>query len=248
MKRDNRWQVTLIFILIALAAAVYYIHFLIFRDAHHIFLYFVGDVGFVFVEVLLVTLVIHRLLHHREQKALRNKLNMLIGAFFSETGTELLGKVAEFDADVHRISPALAAPSDWSEREFLNIRGSIAKHESALDGTGRDLESLKDYLLEKKPFLLDLLQNPNLQENEPFTNLVWAVYHLTEELLHRGDLKDLPPADRRHLIEDIQCVYPLLTVQWMDYMKHLRTDYPHRFSLASRTNPFDKETSVTVHS
>ncbi len=239
MKRENRWQVTLAFILIALATAVYYIHFLIFRDAHHIFLYFVGDVAFVFFEVLLVTLVIHRLLHHREQKALRNKLNMLIGAFFSETGTELLSKFAEFDADVHRISPSLAVPSDWSEREFLNIRGNIDKHEPAMDGTSSDLEALKDYLLEKKPFLLDLLQNPNLQENEPFTNLVWAVYHLTEELLHCGELKELPPEDSRHLVEDIKCVYPLLTVQWMNYIKHLRTGYPRRFSLANRTNPFN---------
>jgi hypothetical protein len=246
MKKENRWQVTLAMILIALAAAVYYIHFLIFRDAHHIFLYFVGDVGFVFFEVLMVTLVIHRLLHHREQKALRNKLNMLIGAFFSETGTELLGKLASFDADVHRISPVLAVPSDWSEREFLNIRGSIDRHASAMDGTSGDLESLKNYLLEKKPFLLDLLQNPHLQENEPFTNLVWAVYHLTEELLHRGELKDLPPADRRHLVEDIKFVYPMLAVQWMDYMKHLRTDYPYRFSLATRTNPFDELASVEV--
>jgi hypothetical protein len=247
MKRDIRWQVALAFILIALAMSVYYIHFLIFRDVHHILIYFVGDVGFVFFEVLLVTLVIHRLLHHREQKALRNKLNMLIGAFFSETGTELLGKFAAFDANVHRISRSLALPSDWSEREFLNIRGNIDKHESAMDGKSRDLESLKDYLREKKPFLLDLLQNPNLQENEPFTNLVWAVYHLTEELMHRRDPKDLPPTDYRHLVEDIKCVYPLLTVQWMDYIKLLRTDYPHRFSLASRTNPFDKEASVEVN-
>lgn len=246
MKRENRWQVTLALILIALATAVYYIHFLIFRDVHHIFLYFVGDVAFVFFEVLLVTLVIHRLLHHREQKALRNKLNMLIGAFFSEAGTELLGKLAAFDTDVHRISPVLAAPSDWSEREFLNIRASIHEHKSAIGGTDSDLESLKNYLLVKKSFLLDLLQNPNLQEDEPFTNLVWAVYHLAEELLHRGGLKDLPPADRVHLVEDIKSVYPLLTVQWMDYMKHLRTDYPHRFSLATRTNPFDKEASVQV--
>ncbi len=246
MKRENSWQVTLAIILIALAAAVYYVHFLIFRDVHHIFLYFVGDVGFVFFEVLLVTLVIHRLLHHRERKALRNKLNMLIGAFFSETGTELLRRFAAFDTHVHRISRSLAVPSDWSEREFLNIRGSIEKHKSAMDGTNGDLESLKDYLLEKKPFLLDLLQNPNLQENEPFTDLVWAVYHLTEELLHRGNLKSLPPADYRHLVEDIKRVYPLLTVQWMDFMKHLRTDYPHRFCLARRTNPFDKEASVEV--
>lgn len=246
MKRELNWQVTLALVLIALAAGVYYIHFLIFRDVHHIFLYFIGDVGFVFFEVLLVTLVIHRLLHHREQRALRNKLNMLIGAFFSETGASLLGMLADFDADSHHIAQHLDAPDDWSEKEFLNIREIVGKHDSTINGKRGDLEALNKHLREKKALLLDLLQNPTLLENEPFTNLVWAVFHLTEELAHRSDLKNLPDTDSRHLAEDIRRVYHLLMVQWMDYMNHLKTDYPYLFSMAARTNPFDQEASVEV--
>lgn len=57
---------------------------LFFRDPHHIFLYLIGDIAFVFIEVLLVTLIIHQLLSRREKQAMLKKLNMVIGAFFSE--------------------------------------------------------------------------------------------------------------------------------------------------------------------
>ena len=68
----KKWQVFLGLILIALSTLVYLVHFFIFRDAHHIFIYLIGDIAFVFFEVLLVTLVLHQLLHYREKKALLN--------------------------------------------------------------------------------------------------------------------------------------------------------------------------------
>ena len=67
--------------LLALAAFFYFIHFLIFRDAHHIFIYMVGDIAFVPIEVLLVTLIIHRYLDQREKRALLRKMNMLSALF-----------------------------------------------------------------------------------------------------------------------------------------------------------------------
>jgi len=246
MENNYKWQVTLAIVLIALTGAVYYVHFLIFRDPHHIFLYFIGDVAFVFFEVLLVTLVIHRLLHHRKQKAVRDKVHMLTGAFFSETGTELLRQLADFDEQLHKISQDLVKPNDWSEVEFLDIRQTVKKHNPAIDSKTFDLDALNKYLQRHKPFLLDLIQNQSLLQDEPFSNLVWAIFHLTKELEHRQDLKHLPDSDRRHLAEDIKRVYQELIIQWMDYMQHLKDDYPHLFSLAGRTNPFNRLASVDV--
>lgn len=49
-------------LLLLLSVLFYVLHYAIFHDAHHIFIYFVGDVAFVFIEVLLVTLIIHQIL------------------------------------------------------------------------------------------------------------------------------------------------------------------------------------------
>ena len=64
-------------ILLLLSILVYFLHYLIFRDSHHIFIYLVGDIAFVFVEVLLVTLIIHHLLEQMARKARLKKLNMV---------------------------------------------------------------------------------------------------------------------------------------------------------------------------
>ena len=246
MKRILNWQFLLGLILVVLSTVVYYMHFLIFRDAHHIFIYLLGDIAFVFLEVLLVTLVLHQLLHFREKKTMLKKLNMVIGAFFSEVGTELLKTFAAFDTEAFKITKKLIVTNDWSEKEFLKICKLAKKHECSIDSSRTDLEKIKNFLKGEKQFLLTLLENPNLLEHESFTNLLWSVFHLTEELIHRRNLKDLPEPDYKHIEGDIKRVYHLLIAEWLDYMKHLKSNYPYLFSLAVRTNPFDKNASVEV--
>lgn len=241
MDRDPGWQRFHILVLVGLSIALYFLHFLIFRDLHHISIFLLGDIAFVFFEVLLVAMVIDRILHRREQKVLKARRYMLTGAFFSEMGTELLRRFGAFDADSREIAPHLATPSDWSEAAFLDIRRTVERHEPDMCCRDHDLECFRSFLLENRSFLLDLLQNPDLVHAEEFANLVWAVFHLTKELQHRPDLRDLadlPESDRDRLTEDMKQVYQLLLLQWTAYMNHLRTEYPHLFAMAERTNPF----------
>jgi len=246
MKRVFTWQVLLGLSLIALSVLVYFIHYLIFRDAHHIFIYLIGDIAFVFLEVLLVTLVLHQLLQYREKKVMLNKLNMVIGAFFSEVGGELLKTFSDFDTESSKMTQKLLIKNESFEKEFLKICKSIKNHNYNIDSKRGNLENIKNFLKEKRQFLLNLLENPNLLEHEAFTNLLWAVFHLTEELTHRRSLNELPETDYQHLAGDIKRAYHLLIIEWLYYMKHLKTNYPYLFSLAVRTNPFDTNASVEV--
>jgi len=88
--KEIKWQLILGMILVSLSVLLYLFHYIIFKDMHHIFIYLVGDIAFVPIEVFLVTVIIHRLLNEREKKTLLTKLNMVIGAFFSEVGTKPL--------------------------------------------------------------------------------------------------------------------------------------------------------------
>jgi hypothetical protein len=76
--------------LVLLAGVLHFIHYLLFRDMHHIFLYLVGDIAFLPLEVLFVVLIVERFLSRREQNLKLQKLNMVLGAFFSELGNYLL--------------------------------------------------------------------------------------------------------------------------------------------------------------
>jgi len=99
-ERFLNWQVILGISLITLSAVLYFLHYVIFKDAHHIVIYLLGDIAFVPIEVLLVTLLIHRLLEAREKRAMLKKLNMVIGVFFSEVSTVLL---KSFSGDVKNL-------------------------------------------------------------------------------------------------------------------------------------------------
>jgi len=245
MKYFN-WMFILVLSLIGASLLFYLLHYAIFRDAHHIFIYLLGDIAFVPFEVLLVTLIIHRLLQEREKLAILSKLNMVIGTFFSEVGTRLLGLFSEFNPHTDKISKDLILDKDWSEDEFTGVSRRLKSYDYIVDIRQGNLKELSSFLLGKRSFLLGLLQNPNLLEHESFTELLWAVFHLNEELAHREDVGQLPDKDYDHLAGDIKRAYILLISQWLDYMKHLKDNYPYLFSLSMRTNPFDKNASPVI--
>ncbi|NTV05849.1 MAG: hypothetical protein HGA59_04995, partial [Chlorobiaceae bacterium] len=70
-----------------------------------------------------------------------------------------------------------------------------------------------------------------------FTDLLWAAFHITEELGARKSFDRLPPSDKEHINGDIRRVFGHLIREWVLYMQHLKEDYPYLFSLAVRLNP-----------
>jgi hypothetical protein len=240
------WEIRFGLFLVLLSALLYLLHYALFMDSHHIFIYLLGHIAFVPIEVLLVALILHRLLDMREKRAMLNKLNMVIGAFFSEVGGDLLTYFSKYDINLDKIRKELVITDKWSEQEFVDLSKRLKDYEYDVDIQNIDLGHLRNSLVGHRNFLLRLLENPNLMEHESFTELLWAVFHLTEELAKRGDLKQLPDTDYAHLSGDIKRAYTQLIHEWLDYMEHLKDNYPYLFSLAMRTNPFDPDASPIV--
>jgi hypothetical protein len=245
MKRIG-WQVTLGIGLVLLSAALYTVHYTLFHDKHHIFIYLVGDVAFVPIEVLLVTLIIHRVLTAREKRARMQKMNMVIGTFFSEAGTYLLTVFSDHDPDLDSIRKDLLVTGEWSDRKFGEAWRELRTYTYDVDMARINLGELRDYLKSRRDFLVRLLENPMLLDHESFTGLLRAVFHLTEELEARPDFRTLPQTDVGHLAGDIHRAYYNLVMQWLLYMKYLKTTHPYLFSLAMRTNPFDRSAAPVV--
>lgn len=124
----------------------------------------------------------------------------------------------------------------------------LLHHNYNVDIKKVDFLSLRDFLKQQRSFLVRLLENPILLEHVTFTDLLRAVFHLTEELESRHNFVDLPVTDISHLTGDIQRVYALLVIQWLEYMRYLKKNYPYLFSLAMRKNPFDEKASPIVRS
>lgn len=247
MKKTPPWRLWITLILLALSAATYAIHYLIFRDLHHIFLYMIGDFGFLFIDVLLVILIIERLLSQREKRTLMKKLNMVIGTFFSELGLELMTRFAAFSRGHSELKTKLEIQPTWGKADFqAAIRESRAfPYDVSVDG--EKLKPLQDFLIEKRSFMLHLLDNPSLLEHESFTDMLWAVFHLAEELAWRGsEIGRLPRADYLHLAQDLKRAYSRIVSEWLSYTRHLKESYPFLFSLAARVNPFSPQPSAVI--
>ena len=244
--KQIKWQLLFGLALVMLSALWYFAHYLLFHDVHHILIYLIGDIAFVPIEVLLVTLIIHQLLDRKEKHARLEKLNMVIGTFFSEVGTTLLTRFSDHDPGLDGIKKGLIVTGDWSDQDFSSADKHLRNYEFGIDMEQIDLDQLRDFLIERRNFMVRMLENPVLLEHESFTELLRAVFHLTEELAYREDVTQLPNSDRAHLAGDIKRTYTILCDSWLDYMKHLQGNYPYLFSLAMRTNPFDQEASPVV--
>lgn len=240
------WKIFLGLSLIALSVLLYALNYLIFRDANYMFRLFLAQLGFLPISVLLVTIIINQLLSQRARAAKLRKLNMVIGAFFSEVGTDLLKIFSGYDRKLADFQGGIKNLPDWSDRDLAGFQQRLGNFGFEIAIGEGDLEPLRDFLGAKRDFLLRLLENPNLLEHDSFANLLLAVFHLTEELTQRRDFEHLTAGDREHLPGDIERAYVSLISEWLAYMRHLQKNYPYLFSLAWRTNPFDPEASAVI--
>src|SRR5574340_261318 len=116
-------------------------------------------------EVLFVTLILHSFLERREREEMMHKLNMVIGAFFSEVGAEVLKRVAAMD-QVVEVREHLIFTAKWDAARYEAAKKAVAAYDYDVQPTPSELRELRDFMVSKRQFLLGLLQNPNLLEHE----------------------------------------------------------------------------------
>ncbi|HBQ64895.1 MAG TPA: hypothetical protein DD727_08285 [Clostridiales bacterium] len=233
-------------LLLLLSVLIYLVQIQIFRKAGDTLFYFLQDLAFLPLQILFVTLIVNRILVDREKREKLKKLNMVISTFFVQTGTEIIRNFSRFNENASELSGHLKISGRWDPPDYMAAERGLRSFKFEINSRRQDLARLRTLLDESRPFLLSLLDNANLLEHDTFTDMLWAVFHVTDELFCREDLSTLPESDLNHLSGDIERAYRLLLLEWLQYMRHLKTDYPYLFSLAVRKNPFDPEASVII--
>ena len=132
MNKKISWKFFTAVILIIFSIVVYIINYFIFKNSRDIFFYLTLDIAFLPVNVLLVTLLIDTLLNQREKKSMLNKLNMVIGVFFSETGIALIRSFNTYFGDIEKISESLSKINKWNKKDFAKFKLNIHHHESKI--------------------------------------------------------------------------------------------------------------------
>jgi hypothetical protein len=246
MWKRNRWFIVVGLILVGLSATLHYVHYLIFHDAHHVLIYLAGDIAFIPLEVFLVAVVIERVLSKHERDERLQKMNMPIGMFFGEVGTELLACLVQFVRDREQLMFGLNVQSGWRASTFRKGEADARAWAYEVSVPPEGLRQLRDLLGPHRDLLLMLLGNPNLLEHEQFTDLLSAIFHLMEELGVRPSFEGLPDSDMAHLANDARRVLSNLTVAWLQDCRHLQSEYPYIFSVVVRTHPLQENPDPVV--
>lgn len=246
MISNRNWLILFALSLCCSSFLLFLLHYIIFHDIHHILIYTIHDLAFLPLEVLLVTLILHQMLEYRAMKNKLNKLNMVIGVFFSEIGTPLLRYFSEHDRDHTEKITFFSSMKTWDTPQYQKKQKEIMSLPCSVTITCTELIPLRNLLVMKEELLVRMLENPVLLEHESFTDVLQAVFHLTEELKHRGECTNLPESDVDHVSGDINRAYSMMIPVWLSYLGYLKIHYPYLHSLAVRTNPFTETEDVII--
>jgi hypothetical protein len=229
----------LIGLLLAFSLLVFLIQYFVFHRTGETVFYFLQDLAFVPISVLLVTLGLNTVMvrHERQQKL--DKVSLLINEFYAEAGYDLLVFWKNMITAVNDLGSRLQPGDNWCDQDFRAAAKFLAQHPVAVTAVQPDdLLRLHELLKEKKSQILHLFENASLMEHDKFTDMLWAVYHVHDELRSRGVFDHLPERDLAHLAGDIQRGGQALLLEWINSMRLLKANYPYLFSLAVRKSPF----------
>lgn len=226
-------------LLLLLSFFIYYLQIYIFNNTEQTLFYLFQDLAFLPISVILISYVLQKYSKNKEKEENFKKLQIVVSAFYSELGTTLIRKISVFDKNLTLFKEKVDLRNEIDSNEKKTKLNQIIKFDYDMDIEISDLEDLKSFLTSKKTYITRMFENPNMLEHSRFLEMLWAVFHILDELENREDLNKLPLNDKKHLDNDLKRAYPLLIIEWLEYMYYLNKEYPYLYSLAIRKSPFE---------
>ena len=251
MNEHKSWKIKFSILMVILIIIIYGSNYLVLGDAEHIISYIWTHLGFIPVDILVVAFLLDEIIERKEKEAMLEKLDMIMSTFFSELGNDLITQLSsanKYKAD----TSYLKSIKNWDDKDYENRLNEIKninidfKADISPENREEYLTNIRELLVSKREFIVNLINNPNLLEKEEFSSLLNAILHLDEELEHRPDLSLVTDTDFNHLNGDMQRVYNRLVHEWIYYLRYLNKHYPYMIALIIRTNPFDETADVYV--
>ncbi len=238
MKSFKLTMCQLIVVLVICSLITYALHYLIFRDFHHIAIFFVHDLAFLPLEVILVSLGLDRLIESTHENEVKSKMSIIETLFFNESGSHILRYLIRFDPNAERLSAMLDLNMEWRSSQYAAAERQLKLYPFELDTEKLDFYGIHYHLNERMDFYRNILENPAMTQSNQFTEMVMNIYLLGEELEDRTDLYDLSAEDRRFLGDLVRQIYRELTEYWLDNAYNHSLHNKHRLHRLVATNPF----------
>ena len=112
----------IVFLLLGASLVLYVLHYLIFRDLHHIGIFFLHELAGMPLEVILVSLFLDRLIEKTHEEENQSKLSIIETLFFNESGGNMLRYLSTFDPNFSLLSDILAVRMDWKSVDYQSAK------------------------------------------------------------------------------------------------------------------------------
>ena len=244
--KKNLFLIWLVLVLLAISIGLYIVFSLIFGNMRATNENLASAAIFLPIQLIIVVVIVDRLIENRDKQIKLDKLNVVAGVFFSELGERMLTSFNCAARDRDRLFRALGIKASWTLKEFKAADAFSKGISNEINVHQVDLEAIKVLLQENRPFLVLLLENPTLLEHDGFTDMVLSILHLADELIARNSLNNLPKNDINHIEVDINRAYSSTVAEWLEYMRHIKSDYPFLYSLYVRIHPFQENPSAII--
>jgi len=232
-----RVNTILVGILTISSVVIYFIQYLIFHRVEDTFFYMFQDLAFIPIQVAIVTIVINRFLNIMEKRKKVKKVNVIISTFFVEVGTSIMAAMSVFNRHHNNFCETIDI-KELSRNKKNYIKKLVTELKYDIYADPDKLERLASIMAENKAYMLRMLENSNLLEHDSFTDMLWSVFHVADELQSRGNLKDLDKGDIDHLSNDLLRAYSAMVLEWINYITYLHDEYPFLYASAIKNNPF----------
>ena len=228
----------IVILLICTSAALYVLHYLIFRDLHHIGIFFLHDLAGMPLEVILVTLFFDRIIEKAHEEENQSKLSIIETLFFNESGGNMLRYLSAFDTNFPQLAEILRVSMDWKSADYQNAKVRVKGYSFHLDVDKVDFFGLHYHLDERHAYYRNILENPALTQSSEFTEMVMKIYLIWEELDCRTDLYNLDPEEKHYLGELLTEIYEELVEYWLDNAYNHSIHNRPRLRRLIETSPF----------
>lgn len=220
-----------------LSICIYYIQYTLYHDSETTVFYFLQDLAFVPVQVVMVTLILNRFLSIIESRKKAKKINVIISTFFVEAGISVLTALAVFNRNNDGLRLILGTEG-FDRKKAVLLKKQVREFGYDIEASPENLRELVAVLDKYRDYMLNMLGNDNLLEHDSFTDMLWAAFHVADELKTRDNLDGSDQEDLSHLANDILRAYMAMNVEWINYMSYLHDEYPFLYAMAIKKNPY----------
>lgn len=244
--RRRIWDKVLIALgLILLSVGAYTAHYFFFRDLKYITNYVFLHLSFLPIHALVLGLILDELISYREKASRRRKLNLYLGIFFRQMGSEIFLTAANMAENRRELEALMSADQSWNTARFRRARMEVGHFPVKMRADAVSLIKLLDLLREHEPEIFAQTRNPLLMEFEDLYRCLLSLFHIIEEIQYRRPVPQMSAPELQHLAKDAGKSLLQLSQLWLGYMEHLKKTHPVLFGcqvgICSMMEPLEPE-------